>query len=197
MIFKKIFLGLFSLFLLCLGIFLFTKQETIYESKANKIQMNESRKEISNEEISNDEETNYFKLIETNIEYDKINFYYPASNSFLSATYLKDGKEVKLELTIKADESFFLYQKDEYDKAYEGTYKIKDDTLYFKLEKIYNSNICYNKITNIYKFDIIKRNGRKIIEIESNNFKLNEVNKKELTITNSNYSNKEIINKCI
>ena len=161
--------------------------------------MKESRIEVNDNNLESGlvkDGITSFILIPSNVNYDSIDKFYTASNSYLVSEYTVDGKTIKLELTFKADGSFFLYHGLDEKLAYEGEYKLVNKTIYAKVTKIYNSNECYVRSNKIYEFDIIEKNGRKVIDLMIGNTSFKEINKKLLTETNTFYKDRENINVC-
>ncbi len=199
---KKMFVALFAsivLSILWLGFIILTNQKTEFKSEIDRQNMKESRIEynenkFSDEQISNS--YNGFSLIPSSIKYDLITKFYTASNSQLIASYNINNKQIRLELTFKADGYWFLYHGGENEIAYEGEYKLVDKTIYAKVNRIYKSNKCYEDTSLISEFDIIEKNGRKVTNLMINDIEFIEINKKLLTETNEKFAKKSEIGKC-
>lgn len=181
------------------GYAVISNQKQEFKNEIDRTDMKESRIEVGElktEYIRSDYENKNFILTPTNIDYDSIQKFYTASNSHLVANYTIDDNEINLELTFKADGSFFLYHGLKEKIAYEGEYKLIGNTIYARINKIYNSNECYVKSNTIYEFDILRKNGRKVIDLMIGDTNFKEANKKALTETNTLYKNREKINIC-
>ena len=181
---KKFIVVAILLCVLALSFIIYGNKNTAFKGEIDKKNLNESRLDIKENE---------FVLRNTNINYNEITKYYTASNSYLINDYT-NNLDIKLELTLKADNTFFLYNSSN-DLGYQGNYKLVDNYIYAKVEKVYN-NECYIKDNDTYVFNIISKNGRKVIDLMIDNIELKEIDKKLLTITNEKYSNKDNLKEC-
>ena len=181
---KKMLIALFASIILSFGWLAFiilTNQKTVYKNEIDRANMKESRIEYNENNFEEDQISNSyngFSLVPSSIKYDLITKYYTASNSYLIASYNINNKQIRLELTFKADGYWFLYHGVENEIAYEGEYKLVDQKIYAKVNKIYKSNQCFEDTSLITEFDIIEKNGRKVINLMSKDFKNNKINKK-------------------
>lgn len=193
---KRIFLCVVLLCSIGLGFIVYGNTNTEYKSEIDKKNLKESRTEddfIENDDVSYKQ--NGLVLIPSKVNYDSIENFYTASNSHLISTYNIDKTQIKLELVFKADGYFFLYHGLNNSIAYEGEYKLIDKTIYAKVNRIYESNKCYKYANGLYEFDILKKNGRKVIDLTINGLEFKEINKKLLTI-NDIYKYKDNIKLC-
>ena len=182
-----------------IGFIIYNAGKTEYKNEIERINVKESRTE-ENEEIFNYNEltdsNDGFILTPNNIKYDSIKKFYTASNSHLISKYNLDGEQIEIELSFKADGSWFLYYGSDNEIAYEGEYKLINKTIYAKVNKIYKSNQCYDKTYGIYEFNIITKNGKKVTNLMIGNNEFIEINKKLLTKTNTKFNNKDKIKLC-
>ena len=187
---------------LWMGFVVYANQKVEYTNEIDRESIKENRVETSESKFIDNQISDAKEgllLIPSNVKYDSIKKYYAASNSHLIATY-KDNvnKEVRIELTMLADGTFFLYHGSKDDVAYEGEYKLVDKKIFAKVNKIYSSNKCYNSVRNlVYEFDIITKNGRKVIDMTIADTEFVEINKKLLTDTNTKFKNRNRISPCI
>ena len=182
---KKFIVVAILLCVLALSFIIYGNKNTAFKGEIDKKNLNESRLDINENE---------FVLKNENINYDEITKYYAASNSYLTNDYTNDLDNIKLELTFKADNTFFLYNSSN-NLGYQGNYKLVDNYIYAKVNKIYKDE-CYIKDNDTYIFNIISKNGRKVIDLMIDNIELKEIDKKLLTITNEKYSNKDNMKEC-
>ena len=161
-----------------------TNETVEYKSEINRTNIKENRLE-DNELIFDDVENSYdgFSIIPSNVKYDSINKFYTASNSYLVASYNINNKQIRLELIFKADGKFFLYHGTEEEIAYEGEYKLIDKKIYAKINKIYKANQCYESTTLITEFNIVEKNGRKVINLLIGDIEFIEIHKKYIKST--------------
>ena len=182
-----------------IGFVIYNADKTEYKNEIERINMKESREENESKFDYNElSDTNDgFLLMPSNVKYDSIKKFYTASNSHLIASYNFNNKQIRIELTFKADGSWFLYHGLENEIAYEGEYKLVDKTIYAKVNKVYKSNECYNNSYGIYEFNIITKNGRKVTNLMIGNTEFIEINKKLLTDTNTKFNNRNKIQTCM
>lgn len=182
---KKFIIVAILLCILALSFIIYGNKNTSFKGEIDKKSLNESRL---------DSQENEFVLKNKNINYNDITKYYAASNSYLMTDYDSDLENLRIELTFKADNTFFLYNSSN-SLAYQGNYKLVDNYIYAKVEKIYKDE-CYIKDNDTYIFNIISKNGRKVIDLMIDNIELKEIDKKLLTITNEKYNNKDNMKEC-
>lgn len=182
-----------------IGFIIYNAGKTEYKNEIERINVKESRTEENEEQFDYTQISDSiegFILTPSNIKYSSIKKHYTASNSHLVATYDYNGKKIRLELTFKADGTWFLYNGLDDEIAYEGEYKLVNKTIYAKINKTYKSNKCYENAYGVFEFNIITKNGRKITNLMIGETEFNEINKKQLTVTNTKFSNKEKIKAC-
>lgn len=186
---------------LWMGFVVYTNQKVEYKSEIDRENIKENRTETSEEKFMKNQISDTKEgllLIPSNVKYDSIKKFYTASNSHLIATY-KDNvnKEIKIEITMLADGTFFLYHGSKNEVAYEGEYKLVDKTIFAKVTKVYSSNKCYDRVGSlIYEFNIISKNGRKVIDMVIGDTEFKEINKKLLENTNNKFKNRNKIQPC-
>ena len=174
-----------------------TNETVEYKNKIDRTNMKESRLE-DNELLFDEVKDSYdgFSIIPSKVNYNSIEKFYTASNSYLVASYNINNKQIKLELTFKADGKFFLYHGTEEEIAYEGEYKLVDKKIYARINKVYKSNQCYTNTTLITEFDIVEKNGRKVTNLLSGDIEFIEIQKKHLTDTNKKFNKRNQIGAC-
>ena len=129
---RKVFYVLVIVIVLCfswLGLAIITNQKTVVKSEIDRTNIKENRIEYNEEKFDENQiKDSYdgFSIIPSSVKYDLINRFYTASNSYLIASYNVNNKQIELELTFKADGTFFLYHGLDEAIAYEGEYKLID-----------------------------------------------------------------------
>ena len=140
---------------LWMGFVVYTNQKVEYKSEIDRENIKENRTETSEEKFMKNQISDTKEgllLIPSNVKYDSIKKFYTASNSHLIATY-KDNvnKEIKIEITMLADGTFFLYHGSKNEVAYEGEYKLVDKTTIDEFKKTHKEEIeFYKAIQNLF-----------------------------------------------